>query len=142
MAVTSIAGADVIKPGDVAIKDGAIATSLTNAKGNPDAGKEAFIGRRLGNCLACHVNSDTSKEQFHGEVGPALDGVASRYSEAELRAIIVNSKAVFGEGTIMPAFYKASGYYRAADKFEGKSILSAEQVEDVVAYLMTLTDKP
>lgn len=138
---SSIAMADAVAPTDIVITDGSIAQSLTGAKGDPAAGKEAFVGRKLGNCLACHVNTDTSTEQFHGEVGPALDGVASRYNEAELRAIIVNSKEVFGEGTIMPAFYRTTGFERPRKKFVGKSILSAQQVEDVLAYLLTLKDK-
>ncbi|MEL6479950.1 MAG: c-type cytochrome, partial [Pseudomonadota bacterium] len=72
--------------------------------------------------------------------GPPLDGVADRWSEAELRAIIVNSKAVFGDHTIMPAFYRTTGFNRTLEKFAGKTILSAQQVEDVVAYLKTLKE--
>ena len=71
-----------------------LAQSLTGKPGDPVAGKKTFIGRKLGNCLACHVNKDTSDQQFHGEVGPPLDGVAERHEPAALRAIIVDSKAV------------------------------------------------
>lgn len=129
-----------VAPGDVKIKDNQIAESLTGKAGDPAAGKKWFVGRRLGNCLACHVNKDTSNEQFHGEVGPPLDGVAGRYSDAELRAIIVNPKAVFGDETLMPSFYREAGLNRIAKKFEGTTILNAQQVEDVVAYLRTLKD--
>ena len=132
------AGAEVVAPGDVKITDGKLAQSLTGKPGDPEAGKKALVGRRLGNCLACHVNKDTSKEQFHGEVGPPLDGVAERYDEAQLRAIVINSKAVFGDQTLMPGFYREAGLNRVAKKFVGKTILSAQQVEDVVAYLKTL----
>ena len=69
-----------------------------------------------------------------------MDGVADRWSEAELRAIVANSKVIF-EGTIMPAFYIDAGYERPLEKFAGKSILSAEQVEDVVAYLLKLKEE-
>jgi len=134
------AKADVIDPSSVKVVDGAISKSLSGKPGDPAAGKEWFVGRRLGNCLACHVNDDTSNEQFHGEVGPSLNGVADRWSEAELRAIVVNSKEVFGDGTIMPSFYRTEGYYRIRDQFAGKPILTAQQVEDVVAYLMTLKE--
>ena len=72
-------------------------------------------------------------------MGPALDGVASRWEEGDLRGIVANSKMMF-EGTIMPAFYVDAGYTRPLEKFDGKTILSAQQVEDVVAYLLTLTD--
>ena len=139
LATTALAS-DPVAPDKVAIKDGELAKSLTGKKGDPAAGRKWFIGRKLGNCLACHVNTETSDEQFHGEVGPPLDGVADRYDEAQLRAIVANSKAVFGEQTLMPGFYRVSGMNRVADKFAGKTILSAQQMEDVVAYLMTLKE--
>lgn len=132
-----VAAAGSVAPGDITFEDGAVAQSLTGLAGDPAKGREWFAGRKLGNCLACHANSDLDSEQFHGEVGPPLDGVAERWSEAELRGIVVNSKMMF-EGTIMPAFYKDSGYTRPLDTFEGKTILEAQQVEDIVAYLLTL----
>ena len=137
VAGTAIAGS--VAPGDVVFEDGAIAASLTNVAGDPAKGKDWFVGRKLGNCLACHENSDAKSESFHGEVGPPLDGVADRWGEAELRGIVTNSKMMF-EDTIMPAFYKDAGYNRPLDKFEGKTILSAQQVEDIVAYLLTLKE--
>ena len=114
-----------------------IPKALTDEPGDPQRGREIAIGRKLGNCLACHQISDIPEQQFHGEVGPPLDGVAERWEEGQLRLIVANSKAVF-DGTIMPAFLKVDGYTRNQDKFEGKSILTAQQVEDVVAYLKTL----
>ena len=80
-----------------------------------------------------------TEQPFHGEVGPSLDGVGDRWNAAELRGIISNSKEMFPE-TIMPAFYIDSGYERPLEDFAGKSILSAQQVEDIVAYLLTLTE--
>ncbi|MEL6768804.1 MAG: sulfur oxidation c-type cytochrome SoxX [Pseudomonadota bacterium] len=128
-------------PTDVKIVDGTLATPLTETPGDAVRGRDTFAGRKLGNCLACHENSEMKGElQFHGEVGPPLDGVADRWSEAELRAIVVNSKAVFGDHTIMPAFYRTTGFNRTLEKFAGKTILSAQQVEDVVAYLKTLKE--
>ncbi len=69
-----------------------------------------------------------------------MDGVADRYSEGELRAILVNSKAIFGDQTIMPGFYRAHNPARTRKEFIDKTILSAEQVEDVIAYLKTLKE--
>jgi sulfur-oxidizing protein SoxX len=129
----------VVAPDAVVHEDGAVAASLTGQPGDPARGKEWFVGRKLGNCLACHQNSDAASELFHGEVGPPLDGVADRWTEAELRGIITNAKMMF-EGTIMPAFYKDSGYTRPLSDFEGKTILTAQQVEDVIAYLLTLKE--
>ena len=70
---------------------GAVGANLTAQAGDPAAGRKVFMNRKLGNCLACHANEDMSDQSFHGEVGPALDGVADRWEEAELRCIIVNS---------------------------------------------------
>jgi len=118
------------------VEDG-IPTALSVEAGNVERGRDAMINRKQGNCLACHAISVLSDQPFHGEVGPTLDGVAGRWDEPQLRLILVNSKEVF-EDTIMPAFYKAEGYNRVAKKFDGKSILSAQQVEDVIAFLQTL----
>ncbi len=114
----------------------AILQSLTGKKGDPANGRKVVINRKKGNCLACHV-MPISEQPYHGEVGPELNGVASRYQEGELRLLLVNAKFI-NEDTIMPAFYRNSGFNRVHKKFKGKTILSAQQVEDVVAYLMTL----
>ncbi len=127
-----------IGPDDVKVVDGAVAASLTGSPGDPAAGRKAFADRKLGNCLACHANSEMSEQLFHGEVGPALDGVGSRWSPAQLRAIVVDSKAVFGPDTVMPGFYSLHVGKNVAEKFVGKTILTAEQVESIVAYLSTL----
>ena len=77
------------------------------------------------------------EQSFHGKVGPDLTGIAGRYSEGEIRLRVVDSKTL-NPATIMPAFYRVEGLHRVAKNFAGKPILTAEQVEDVVAYLMTL----
>nr|AWM06794.1 sulfur oxidation c-type cytochrome SoxX [Bradyrhizobium symbiodeficiens] len=115
----------------------ALPKSLTGAPGNPDAGKKVFLTRTLGNCLACHQVTSLKSEDFHGEFGPSLDGVAGRYTEAQLRLIIADPKRIFTD-TVMPAFFRNEGLSRVRPEFVGKSILTAAQVEDVVAYLKTL----
>lgn len=132
--------AETLAPMQVSFSDGAVEQSLTGTAGDPAEGRKVFANRKLGNCLACHKNEDMSEQGFHGEVGPALDGAADRWSAAELRGIVSNAKMMFPD-TIMPAFYVDSGFTRPLKKFEGKSILTAQQVEDVVAYLQTLTYK-
>jgi sulfur-oxidizing protein SoxX len=136
----SSAFAEPVAPSDVKFVEGEVAMSLTGVAGDPVAGREVFKGRKLGNCLACHVNAEMPEESFHGEVAPPIDGAGSRWNEAQLRAIVTNSKMVF-EDTIMPAFYRDAGYTRTLGDFEGKSILNAQQVEDVIAYLQTLKDE-
>jgi sulfur-oxidizing protein SoxX len=133
----SAAWADTVK---YEIVDGtAIAASLTGQAGDAANGKMVFLDRKKGNCLACHVVSSLSDQPFHGEVGPPLDGIADRMSPEELRLRVVNPKVV-NEDTIMPAFYRTDGFERVLKEFEGKSILSAQEVEDVLAYLQTMKE--
>lgn len=121
------------------VRDGnSIPTSLTGQPGDPENGKKVAIHRKKGNCLACHA-MPIPEQPFHGEVGPDLAGVGSRYSAGELRLRIVNPKLA-NPDTIMPAFYRTDGLHRVMAKFEGKTMLSAQEVEDVVAYLLTLKE--
>jgi sulfur-oxidizing protein SoxX len=139
--------ADVIVPDDVVTDEyGDIAQSLTGMPGDPERGLEVMVNRGLGNCIACHQVSALEEYPFHGEVGPSLDGVGARWEEPALRGIIVNAKAVFPD-SVMPSFYKVSGFTRPGNAFTGRAaegpldpLLTAQQVEDVVAYLMTLTE--
>lgn len=113
-----------------------IPQSLTGKSGDPVAGRKVAINRKQGNCLGCHV-MPIPEQAFHGEVGPDLAGVGSRYTEGQLRLRVVDPTLV-NPKTIMPAFYRNTGFHRVMKKFKGKSVLNAEQVEDVVAYLKTL----
>ena len=151
IAALAVAGAasaqDAKAPSDVQYDDyGAIEASLTGNPGDPAAGAEAMSSRSMGNCVACHQVS-ALEAPFQGNVGPSLDGVADRWGEAELRGIVANAKVMF-EGTMMPSFYKTEGFTRLGDAYTGKAhegevepLLTAQQVEDVVAYLMTLKDE-
>jgi len=137
--------AEPVAPADVVYTDGAIEASLSGAPGNPEDGVKAFSSRAIGNCVACHEVTSLGTA-FPGNVGPMLDGVGSRWNEAELRGIVANAKLMY-DGTIMPAFYKVDGFTRPGDGYTGKAaetlepILSAQQIEDVVAFLMTLKDE-
>lgn len=140
LAASVVAGETTV-PSKVMINDDlAVATSLTGSPGDAAAGRDTFTNRKLGNCLACHQNADLASEPFHGEVGPTLNGAGDRWEPAQLRAIIVNPKKVFGDQTIMPAFYSDMGGARTHKKFKGKTILSAQQVEDIIAYVSTLKE--
>lgn len=138
--------ADEIAPGDVVIDEyGDIAVSLTTQPGDPVRGEEVMVARGLGNCIACHQVTALDEHPFHGEVGPSLDGVADRWEEAALRGIIVNAKNIFPD-SVMPAFYRIDGFTRPGEGYTGgpaveiMPILNAQDVEDIVAYLMTLTE--
>lgn len=129
-----------VAPDDVKFADNAVSQSLTGAPGDTAEGAKILVDRRLGNCLACHQVSALSKELFHGTVGPSLDGAGSRWTPEELRAIVTDSKQVFGPETVMPGFYSLHVGVRVGKDFVGKTMLSAAQVEDVVAYLATLKE--
>ena len=119
------------------IKDGmSIEKSLTGKPGDEKNGRALSINRKKGNCLACH-QMPIPEQPFHGNIGPELVDVGANYSAGELRLRLVNSK-VINEDTIMPAFYRNDGYNRVLKKFKGKTILSAQEVEDIIAYLLTL----
>ena len=139
-ALASFATAETVAPADVQFDEyGAVAASLTGVAGDAANGRKVFMNRKKGNCLACHVNDDMSEQSFHGEVGPELNGVADRWETAELRGIVVNAKKMF-DGTIMPAFYRDAGFNRTLKKFDGKAILSAQEIEDLHAYISTLKE--
>lgn len=138
--VCSVAFAQDTMPAKVMFMedDSKIDASLTGGAGDAVAGRKTFANRKLGNCLACHINPEMEEHSFHGEVGPSLDGVNERYNTAELRAILVDSKRALSEETLMPGFYSLSVGARTSSKFKDKTILSAQQVEDVLAYVQTL----
>lgn len=133
-------------PTEVAYADGAVAVSLSGAAGDPASGAKIMTTNSLGNCVACHAIGAMPDVPFQGTIAPPLDGVADRYDEAQLRGIVANAKMMF-DGTFMPAFYKTQGFIRPGAAYTGKApegdlppILNAQQIEDVVAYLLTLKE--
>jgi len=116
----------------------AIPESLTGAKGDPARGRAIVASRQVGLCLLCH-SGPFPEERFQGELAPDLKGSGARWSEGQLRLRIADSSRI-NPATIMPAYHRTEGLTRVAPAFRGKPILSAQQIEDVVAYLMTLRD--
>jgi L-cysteine S-thiosulfotransferase len=110
--------------------------SLTGRKGDPLQGRAIVANRQVGLCLLCH-SGPFPEERFQGDLAPDLSFVGARLSEGQIRERVVDPSRA-NPGTIMPAYYKADGLTRVASSFHGKTILSAEQIEDVVAYLVTL----
>ena len=140
LGITGASFAAEVAPGDVNFDDLSVSTTLTDVPGDAQEGEKVFANRGLGNCLACHSVSKLSNEQFHGDVAPPLDGVADRWKADEMRAIVVDAKKVFGDQTVMPGFYSLDVGVDVRKDLVGKTILTAQQVEDVVAFLTTLKE--
>jgi len=120
------------------VDDVTIPKPLTATPGDPKRGLATAINRKKGNCLACHTAPGLD-QPYQGKIGPEFAGVADRWSEAELRMIVVNAKAM-NPDTIMPGFHRVDGLVQVKKSFIGKPILTAQEVEDVVAYLKTLKE--
>ena len=115
-----------------------IPTSLTGAAGDPLRGRAIVVDRRLGACLLCHTGP-FPEEKFQGTLAPDLSGAGSRWSEGQLRLRLVDPTRL-NPDTIMPAYYRVEGLTRVGHAWRGKPILTAEQIEDVLGFLMTLRD--
>ncbi|MEO5374240.1 MAG: sulfur oxidation c-type cytochrome SoxX [Alphaproteobacteria bacterium] len=118
------------------VDNGGIPTALTAVPGDPVNGRKVVIAPKLGNCLACHA-MPIPEEPDHGQVASSLSGIGSRLDAAKLRLRIVDPKRVTPD-TMMPSFFRTEGFHRVLKDFEGRTILTAQEVEDVVAYLLTL----
>lgn len=117
------------------ITAGEIHTPLTDAAPDPERGRKLLVSRDS-NCILCHAAPETG-ERFFGNLAPPLSGVGSRLTAAQMRARIVDP-LYFNRDSIMPAYYRVAGLNRVAETYRGKPVLSAAQIEDVIAYLLTL----
>lgn len=117
------------------VEDDRIRLSLTAIAGDPERGREVLVGRD-GNCLLCHAVPETGA-RFMGNLGPSLSGVAARLDAGQLRLRIVDPSRL-NPGTIMPSYYRVAGLARVAPAYRGKPVLTAQQIEDLIAFLGTL----
>jgi sulfur-oxidizing protein SoxX len=133
---TAIADEGSLRP-YVVVGD-SIPVSLTGAAGDPARGRAIVLDRRLGACLLCHTGPFT-EERFRGTLAPDLSGAGSRWSAGQLRLRLVDASRL-NPSTIMPPYYRVDGLARIGNSWAGKPMLTAEQIEDVVALLSTLRD--
>ena len=117
------------------VRGDAIDQALTATPGDANRGRAVVTGRDE-NCLLCHAISETG-ERFMGNVAPPLSGVARRLSAGQLRLRVVDPTRLNRNAT-MPSYYRIDGLDNVARAYAGKPILTAQQIEDVVAYLLTL----
>ena len=113
----------------------AIPVSLSGQPGDAARGREIVLARDS-NCVLCHIVPDANGRAM-GNLAPPLNGVGARLSEGQLRLRIVDSQRL-NRDTIMPSYYRTEGLHRVAETWRGKPVLTAQQVEDAVAYLLTL----
>ena len=123
-------------PSEVAIVGDAIPRSLTGNSGDAERGREIAFDRARGNCPICHV-MPAPDEILHGDVGPSLKGVAGRLSEGQMRLRLVDGRRV-NPASVMPSYYRLGGLRRVAAAHAGHTVLSAQEIEDLLAFLMIL----
>ena len=116
----------------------AIAEPLGGLRGDAQRGRAIVLDRRAGLCLLCH-SGPFPEERFQGDLAPDLKGAGARWSEGQLRLRMVDS-ARLNPNTLMPSYYRTTDLTRVAAAFRDKPVLSAAQIEDVIAFLMTLKD--
>jgi len=132
---TGIAAAQALRP--YAVTGDAIPASLTGTAGDAARGR-ALVVERTSTCILCH-SGPFPEQRFQGDVAPNLAGTGGRWSESEIRLRLVDASRL-NAATIMPSYYRIDGLNRVGRTWQGKPVLSAEQIEDIVAYLVTLRE--
>lgn len=112
--------------------------SLTGIAGDVERGRALAWARDRGNCIACHAIPSADMAS-HGTVGPPLKGLANRQNEGQIRARIIDARA-FNTASVMPSYHRTEGLKRVAKTLEGRPVLSAQEVEDMVAFMLTLRE--
>jgi sulfur-oxidizing protein SoxX len=134
-ALASAASAQGLRP--YAVVGDAIPASLTGTPGDATRGR-ALVVERSSTCILCH-SVPFPEQRFQGDVAPSLAGTGRRWSEGAIRLRLVDA-ARLNAATIMPSYYRIDGLDRVSRAWQGKPILTAEQIEDIVAYLVTLRE--
>jgi L-cysteine S-thiosulfotransferase len=118
------------------IEHGGIRSPLSKEPGDATRGREAVLSRNAGNCFLCHTVPDADGTPL-GDIGPPLAGVGMRLSPAQLRLRLVDSTQI-NPRSVMPAYYRTRGLNQVAAAYRDRPVLTAQQIEDVLAYLLTL----
>ena len=121
------------------VVDDAIPDSLTGAPGDASRGRALVADRQRGLCLLCHTGP-FPEERFQGNLAPDLAGAGSRWNEGQLRLRLVDARRL-NPDSLMPSYYRREGFVRVAPAYRDRTILRAEEIEDVLAFLLTLRDE-
>lgn len=135
LALPCAAGGEELKP--YTVVGDAIPDSLTGVPGDAARGRKLIV-ERANTCILCH-SGPFPEERFQGDLAPNLAGAGSRWTVGQLRLRLVDASRLNPQ-TIMPSYYRVDRLDRVAQSFRGKPILSADQIEDIVAYLATLRE--
>jgi sulfur-oxidizing protein SoxX len=114
----------------------AAAGEPVRAAGEPGRGRAIVTNREVGLCVLCH-SGPWPEVTFQGSIGPNLAGIGKRLSEDEIRSRVAHARAL-NPDSVMPNYDGSGARQRVAAAFQGKPILTAQQIDDVVAYLATL----
>lgn len=128
----------VVPPAAVQVSADGIAQPLTRQPGDAARGRAIVTDRTVGLCLLCH-SGPFPEQRFQGNLAPSLAGAGARLNPAQLRLRMVDSSRVNPE-SIMPSYYRVDGLNRVAAQWQGKTILSAQQIEDVIAFLASMRE--
>jgi sulfur-oxidizing protein SoxX len=109
---------------------------LSGKLGDAARGRRILVDREIGNCLACHKVAETGAP-FQGDLGPDLGNVGRRLAAGQIRLRLVDQSRL-NPATLMPPYHRVDGLARVATKYAGNPVLTAQEIEDVVAYLTTL----
>jgi sulfur-oxidizing protein SoxX len=120
----------------IAAANDAVDTPLTAQPGDPMRGRETVENRQVGACLLCHSGPFPARH-LQGTIGPSLAGVGSRLTTGQIRLRVIDARTV-NPDTVMPPYYVTDGLQRVGQAWQGKPALSAQQIEDVVAFMATL----
>ncbi len=135
LGAAAVAAAQV-SPGSYVVVDDGIPQPLTATPGDPARGRAIVASRQTGLCLLCHA-APMPEERLQGSIGTDLAGAGARWSEAQLRLRVADARRL-NPATTMPAYYRTDGLQQVGTAWQGRPVLDAQQVEDVVAYLRTL----
>ena len=128
--------ADVLPMAKFVVVGDGIPTPLTTIAGDATRGRAIVENRQIGMCLLCH-QAPIPEQTFQGNLAPSIVGAASRSTAAQLRLRLIDGRSL-NPDSIMPSYYRVAGLTRVGDAWQSRPILDAQQIEDVVAYLLTL----
>jgi sulfur-oxidizing protein SoxX len=110
--------------------------SVRNAE--VERGRKLIQNRQETGCVLCHTIPGFKDG---GEMGPNLTGLSQRLTPDQIRMRIADPR-VINPQSFMPAYFSAEGLHNVAKPLIGKTVLTEQGLEDIVAYLLEATKGP